>query len=53
VIKKDSVLKTFEINQHYSKIKGSGKDLKGYFTPLVKPSCALWFKKISTKKAQL
>jgi hypothetical protein len=53
VIQKDSVFKTFEINQLYSKIKGSGKDLNGYFAPFVKPSCALWFKKISTKKAQL
>jgi len=38
MIQKDSVFKTFEINQLYSKIKGSAKDLKGYFAPFVKPS---------------
>jgi len=50
VIKKNAVFKTFKINQLYSKIKGSGKDLIGYFAPFVKPSCALWLKKYPQKK---
>jgi hypothetical protein len=53
VTQKDFVFKTFKVNPFYPKIKGSGKDLKGYSTPFAIPSCALWFKKIPIKKTQL